>query len=71
MLLSPEVAIGAFGKVQVVPRFDASGSVVAAHVMQASWSADHRVVDGATMSRFSNTWKGLLEEPSNMILELR
>lgn len=71
MLLPPEVAIGAFGKVHVLPRFDSSGEVIPAHVMQVSWSADHRVIDGAVVARFSNTWKDLLEEPSNMILELQ
>lgn len=71
MLLPPQVAIGAFGKVRVLPRYDTSGAVFPAHVMEASWSADHRVVDGATVARFSNAWKELLEEPSNMLLELR
>ena len=71
MLLPPEVAIGAFGKVHVIPRYNTSGDLVPTHVMEASWSADHRVIDGATVARFSNMWKGLLEEPSNMILELR
>lgn len=71
MVLPPEVAIGAFGKVRVRPDFNTSGEVVPTHVMQASWSADHRVIDGATVARFSNRWKAFLEEPSIMILELR
>ncbi len=70
MLLPPQVAIGAFGKIHVLPRFDPSGSVVPGHVMQASWSADHRVIDGATMARFSNRWKELLEDPLKMIIKL-
>ncbi|KAF3834601.1 hypothetical protein F7725_027159 [Dissostichus mawsoni] len=41
----------------VLPRFDAGGQVVPAHIMNVSWSADHRIIDGATMSRFSNLWK--------------
>ena len=71
ILLPPAVAIGAFGKIRQLPRFDASGSVYAAHVMEASWSADHRVIDGATVAQFSNLWRDLLEEPANMIVELR
>jgi 2-oxoisovalerate dehydrogenase E2 component (dihydrolipoyl transacylase) len=35
-----------------------------------SWAADHRVVDGAMMARFSNTWIGLLEKPATMLLHL-
>ena len=56
---------------QVLPRFNANGDVVRAHIMQVSWSADHRIIDGATMARFSNLWKSYLENPSLMILELK
>jgi len=69
--MSPEVAIGAIGRVQVLPRFDTNGSVVKAHIMQVSWSADHRIIDGATMARFSNVWKTYLENPTLMILDMK
>lgn len=69
--MSPEVAIGAIGKVQVLPRFNHKGEVIRASIMQISWSADHRVIDGATMARFSNLWKAYLENPSTMILDLK
>lgn len=71
VILPPEVAIGAIGKIQVLPRFDASGNVVRAHIMQVSWSADHRIIDGATMANFSNVWKSFLENPSRMLLHLK
>ncbi|KAK5907827.1 hypothetical protein CesoFtcFv8_005637 [Champsocephalus esox] len=71
VILPPEVAIGALGKIQVLPRFDASGQVVPAHIMNVSWSADHRIIDGATMSRFSNLWKEYLENPATMVLDLK
>jgi len=45
--------------------------VTAAQVMQVSWSADHRVIDGATMARFSNLWKELLENPAIMGLHMK
>uniref|UniRef100_A0A3Q2ZB26 Dihydrolipoamide acetyltransferase component of pyruvate dehydrogenase complex n=1 Tax=Hippocampus comes TaxID=109280 RepID=A0A3Q2ZB26_HIPCM len=71
VILPPEVAIGALGKIQVLPRFDASGHVIRAHVMNVSWSADHRVIDGATMCRFSNMWRDFLQNPSGMLLHLK
>ncbi|XP_040039278.2 lipoamide acyltransferase component of branched-chain alpha-keto acid dehydrogenase complex, mitochondrial [Gasterosteus aculeatus] len=71
VILPPEVAIGALGKVQVLPRFDAGGQVVRAHIMNVSWSADHRIIDGATMCRFSNLWKKYLENPASMVLDLK
>ncbi len=66
----PEVAIVALGKTQTLPRFDASGQVVASQIMNVSWSGDHRVLDGATMARFCNLWKAYLEDPASMLLEL-
>ncbi|XP_077572414.1 lipoamide acyltransferase component of branched-chain alpha-keto acid dehydrogenase complex, mitochondrial [Stigmatopora nigra] len=71
VILPPEVAIGALGRIQVLPRFDASGQVTPAHVMKVSWSADHRLVDGATMCRFSNTWRDFLQNPAAMLLHLK
>ncbi|XP_042561877.1 lipoamide acyltransferase component of branched-chain alpha-keto acid dehydrogenase complex, mitochondrial-like isoform X2 [Clupea harengus] len=71
VILPPEVAIGALGKMQVLPRFDAQGDIAKAHIMSVSWSADHRVVDGATMCRFSNLWRSYLENPASMVLDLK
>ncbi|XP_069954889.1 lipoamide acyltransferase component of branched-chain alpha-keto acid dehydrogenase complex, mitochondrial isoform X2 [Cherax quadricarinatus] len=71
VILPPEVAIGAIGKIQALPRFDAAGNVTKAHIMQVSWSADHRIIDGATMARFSNLWKSFLENPATMIMHLK
>ncbi|XP_010869655.2 lipoamide acyltransferase component of branched-chain alpha-keto acid dehydrogenase complex, mitochondrial isoform X2 [Esox lucius] len=71
VILPPEVAIGALGKIQVLPRFNLRDEVVKAHIMNVSWSADHRIIDGATMARFSNLWRGFLENPASMILDLK
>ncbi|KAG8880354.1 hypothetical protein FRB97_000891 [Tulasnella sp. 331] len=32
-----------------------------------SWSADHRVVEGAEMAAFTETWRGWVEEPGRMV----
>jgi len=71
VIAPPEVAIGALGKIQHLPRFDADGELVKASIFNVSWSADHRVIDGATMARYSNLWKSYLETPSSMILDMK
>ena len=71
VILAPQVAIGALGKIRRVPRFDDHDNVVAANMMSVSWSADHRVIDGATMARFSNLWKEMLENPETMLVNLK
>jgi 2-oxoisovalerate dehydrogenase E2 component (dihydrolipoyl transacylase) len=67
----PELAIVALGKMQTLPRFDELGNVVSASIMHLSWSADHRVIDGATMVRFNNLWCEYLSEPLKMLSQLR
>ena len=71
IISKPQVAIVALGRVQTLPRFDVEGNVSAAKIMTISWSGDHRVIDGATMAHFSNTWKALLENPASMLMTMR
>ena len=66
----PEVAIAALGKIQKLPRFDASGQLQERKIMTVSWSGDHRVIDGATIARFNNCWKSYLEKPLSMLATL-
>jgi 2-oxoisovalerate dehydrogenase E2 component (dihydrolipoyl transacylase) len=67
----PEAAIVALGKMQRLPRFDNNDNVKAVNIMHISWSGDHRIIDGATMVRFSNLWKSYLENPVTMLAKLR
>lgn len=67
----PELAIVALGKIQSLPRFDEQQNVISQSVMQVSWSADHRVIDGATMVRFNNLWLDYLTHPLKMLSKLR
>jgi len=71
VILPPQVAIGALGKLMIVPRYTDSGDLKPAQIMNVSWSADHRCIDGATMARFSNQWKNYLETPASMVLDLK
>ncbi|KMQ91448.1 lipoamide acyltransferase component of branched-chain alpha-keto acid dehydrogenase mitochondrial [Lasius niger] len=68
VILPPQVIIGAFGRAQKVPRFDDEGHVIPAHVMSISWSADHRVLDGVAVARFSNLWKHYVENPVRLLI---
>ncbi|KAG0261048.1 hypothetical protein BG011_001406 [Mortierella polycephala] len=70
VVVTSEVAIAAVGKMQRLPRFkmvEENGrlveQVVAQQIVNVSWSADHRVIDGATVARFSEAWKTVVENP--------
>ncbi|XP_045616587.2 lipoamide acyltransferase component of branched-chain alpha-keto acid dehydrogenase complex, mitochondrial isoform X2 [Procambarus clarkii] len=67
----PEVALCTIGKIQTLPRFDAEGKVTKAHIMQISWSADHRIIEGTTVAQFSNLWKSFIENPATMIIYMK
>ncbi|KAI0176279.1 2-oxoacid dehydrogenases acyltransferase-domain-containing protein [Hypoxylon sp. FL1284] len=71
VIVDSQVAILGIGRVRAVPAFDEQDRVVKRHVCHFSWSADHRVVDGATMARAGDVVRRLVEEPDSMILHLR
>jgi len=86
VVVAPQVAIGALGRVQVLPRyvhprtrepashddiFNGTAVVEPTSLMNISWGADHRVVEGATIARFSNQWRQYIENPQTMLAELR
>lgn len=64
MILPPEVAIGALGRMKYRPRYDNEDQLVRTPVMDVSWGADHRILDGATVARFFKDWKTYVENPS-------
>lgn len=65
----PQVSIGAIGTTKCVPRFGPNDEIRKAHIVNVSWSADHRVIDGVTMAGFSNEWKKFVENPKHFILQ--
>jgi 2-oxoisovalerate dehydrogenase E2 component (dihydrolipoyl transacylase) len=69
----PQVAIGAIGQIQRLPRFVSVDSmeVKEAHICTISWGGDHRVVDGATMARFHSQWKNYMQDPMRLIGQLK
>ncbi|EWC44008.1 hypothetical protein DRE_01360 [Drechslerella stenobrocha 248] len=71
VIVTSEVAIMGVGRTKVVPAFDEDGAVVPKTVVNFSWSADHRVVDGSTMARMASLVKRYCEEPELLISRLR
>jgi len=71
ILVPGEAAIGAMGAMQKVPKYAADGSLQPHMVMKMSWAADHRLLAGATVARFSNRFKALIQDPALMLVALR
>lgn len=64
---APDACILAVGGIKQVPVVK-EGAVVPGNVMKVTLSCDHRVVDGASGAAFLQTFKGILENPLNMLL---
>lgn len=64
---APDACIMAVGGIKQVPVVK-EGAVVPGNVMKVTLSCDHRVVDGASGAAFLQTFKGILENPLNMLL---
>lgn len=77
VIVDGQVAILGVGRMRDVPdvaRDGATGSWAVRGVKKVcnfSWSADHRVVDGATMARAAGVVRSLVEEPDVMVMHLR
>lgn len=71
VIVHSEVAILGFGKARTIPAFDSQDCVVKKEIINFSWSADHRVVDGATMARMAEQARAFVEEPGLMVARLR
>ncbi|KAF7997884.1 hypothetical protein HCN44_009282 [Aphidius gifuensis] len=68
VIASPQIAIGAIGKIQKLPRFDDQGNLITANILTITWSADHRVLDGVTVAKFSNVMRHYMENPSHLLI---
>lgn len=71
VLVHSEVAILGIGKARTIPAFDDHDRVIKKDIMNFSWSADHRVVNGATMARMAERVRAFVEEPALMMTRLR
>ena len=73
VLVAPQLAMGAMGRLQRLPRFvgnDDSMEVREAHILPVSWAADHRYLDGATLARFHVAAQQYLQDPLQMLIHL-
>ena len=71
IIVQREVAILGVGRARTIPAFNDQGDVVKKTVGNFSWSADHRVVDGATMAKMGERVRELVEEPGFMVINGR
>ncbi|KAJ5570151.1 uncharacterized protein N7459_009581 [Penicillium hispanicum] len=71
VIVPTEVAILGVGRTRSVPIFNEAGQVARGEMVNFSWSADHRVIDGATMARMGNRVRDLIESPELMLLNMR
>jgi 2-oxoisovalerate dehydrogenase E2 component (dihydrolipoyl transacylase) len=62
LILPPQVCIVGIGRTILQPVW-LDGEFRPRQTMNVSFGCDHRVLDGATVAKFSNHWKGLLENP--------
>ena len=70
-ILRPQTAIIAIGKAHTVAKWDAKHhKFEPAEEINFSISADHRVLDGATVARFATRMKQLIENPNLMLLNM-
>jgi pyruvate dehydrogenase E2 component (dihydrolipoyllysine-residue acetyltransferase) len=66
----PEVAILGLGRIDWQPRV-VDGAVVPRQCVGASFTFDHRVLDGEGAGRFTATLKRFVEQPLELLLRLR
>ena len=66
----PEVAILGLGRIDLQPRV-VDGAVVARQCIGASFTFDHRVLDGEAAGRFTAALKRFVEQPLELLLRLR
>ena len=71
IIVEPQVAIVGVGRSRIVPAFDDEGELCKKEEVVLSWSADHRVVDGAECARAAERVGRYLERIEEWVLEMR
>jgi len=71
VIVESQVAILGVGRTKVVPAYNETGKLIRKDECTLSWSADHRIVDGATIAKTAKFVRRLIEEPGAMLVRLR
>ncbi|GAX15998.1 2-oxoisovalerate dehydrogenase E2 component [Fistulifera solaris] len=71
VLVPPQLAMGAIGRLQRLPRFGRNDEVIASSILPITWTADHRYVDGAQLARFHVRVQELLSNPFEMMVHMK
>lgn len=71
VIVENQMGIVGLGRAKVVPAFGTNGELIRREEVTLSWSADHRVIDGATVARAADLVRQLMEEPGRMLVGLR
>jgi 2-oxoisovalerate dehydrogenase E2 component (dihydrolipoyl transacylase) len=71
VIVGPQVGILGVGKARVVPAFGENGELVRREECVFSWSADHRVVDGAYVARAAEEVRKCVEGVEGMLVRMR
>jgi len=71
IIFEGQAVIGAAGRTMTLPRYNKNGQLEPRQIMMVRWVGDHRHLDGATLARFSNSFKRYVENPGEWTLGLR
>ncbi|KAF2199044.1 hypothetical protein GQ43DRAFT_457436 [Delitschia confertaspora ATCC 74209] len=71
VIVSPQVGILGIGRARAVPAFGQNGEIVKKEECVFSWSADHRIIDGAMAARCAESVRGYLENIETLLVRLR
>ena len=71
IIVGPQVAILGVGRAKAVPAFGKNGEIIRKDECIFSWSADHRIIDGAMAARLAESVRGFLENIETMLVRLK
>lgn len=71
VIVTPQVGILGIGRAKVIPAFGEDGELVKREECVFSWSADHRVIDGAYVARAAEEVRKSIEGVESMLVRMR
>lgn len=71
VIVTPQVGILGIGRSKIVPAFGENDELIKKEECIFSWSADHRVIDGAYVARAAEEVKRSIESIESMLVRMR